>query len=152
MPACIICKTRNATICDTEKWRSSNISLDLLFYVSLLSNRNLFMELFPNQIKRYIPTCRRCLRLFHFSFYSLSVLDMLETKCFYVNFFLPCRVQRLLSVHAFLSPFWFCKKNKNCKVLLNILEFNLLKLKSKQNTDYLLSFNNEYFNNVKNVY
>ena len=29
------------------------------------------MKLFPNQIKPYGPTSRRCLSLFHFSIYSL---------------------------------------------------------------------------------
>ena len=39
----------------------------------MLSKRNLFVQLFPNQIKPYDPTCCRCLSLFHISIYSLCV-------------------------------------------------------------------------------
>ena len=42
-----------------------------LFFKSLFSKRNIFKQLFPNQIQPYGPTCRCCLSLFHFNIYSL---------------------------------------------------------------------------------
>ena len=57
-------------------------------FSSLLSKRNIFMQLFPNQIKHYGPTCRRCLSLFHFSIYSLCFVTPSNTckYCYKVVF------------------------------------------------------------------
>ena len=57
-----------------------------LIFLVLLSKRNLFMKLFPNQIKPYGPTSRRGLSLFHVSVYSLWVLrGYIDKKCKSVN-------------------------------------------------------------------